>query len=98
MPSNHDDDDPPLVADDDSDWGPVFSVHTPLAEVLELAAIAADRAYTESLAILARDGVTLKPEMREWLAAFNQAQTRVAFLTGYARLKREAADEARLHR
>ena len=70
-------------------------VHTPLAEVLELAAIAADRAFAESLEILARDDVTLKPELREWLEAFTQTQTRAAFLTGYARLKREAADEAR---
>jgi hypothetical protein len=84
------------VRDDDNgaDWQPNFSVHTPLAEVLELAAIAADRAFAESLEILARDDVTLKPELREWLEAFTQTQTRAAFLSGYARLKREAAHEA----
>ena len=94
MPLDNDDADPPLVVDDGGDWQPTFSVHTPLAEVLELAAIAADRAITESLAILAADGVTMKPDLREWFAAFTETQTRLAFLTGHKRLKREAADEA----
>ena len=95
MPFNNDDSDAPPVVDDGGDWQPTFSVHTPLAEVLELAAIAADRSYTESLAILAADGVTMKPDLREWFEVFNQTQTRLAFLTGYKRLKREAAEEAR---
>ena len=95
MPFNNDDADAPLVVDAGADWQPVFSVHTPLKEVLELAAIAADRSYTESLAILAADGVTMNRELREWFEAFNRTQTRLAFLTGYKRLKREAADEAR---
>ena len=33
--------------------------------------------------------------LRVWFAAFTQTQTRLAFLTGYKRLKREAAEEAR---
>jgi hypothetical protein len=79
----HDDD------DDESDWRPVFSAHTPLEEVLELAGIEADRAYRETLAMLARDGVTLTDAARGQLAAFTRKQTRAAFLSGYTRLKRE---------
>jgi hypothetical protein len=86
MPFNDDD----LHVDDDSEWRPVFGVHTPESEVLELAAIEANAAYEATLAMLARDGVTLTEAARGQLAAFTRTQTRAAVLSVYARLKREA--------
>ena len=86
MPFN-DDADAPLVVDDDSDWRPVFGAHTPLDEVVALAAIEADRVYRETLVMLAADGVQLSDAARATLATFIRERTQAAFLTGYTRLK-----------